>query len=135
MDSTPAEKKDNEEERKRQWNLNKAGLSRAALFHAVDASLQRLQTEYIFDLLQIHRLDDTPFVEVMKALHDIVQSGKVRYIGASSMWCHEFAQMQSIARQNGWTEFVSMQNGHNLLYREEGNIGSHSSCYRSCAND
>jgi aryl-alcohol dehydrogenase-like predicted oxidoreductase len=122
MDSVPAEHKENEEEKKRQWNLNKAGLSRAALFHAVDASLERLQTEYI-DVFQIHRLDDTPFVEVMKALHDIIQSGKVRYIGASSMWCHEFAQMQAIARQNGWTEFVSMQNEHNLLYREEGNMG------------
>jgi aryl-alcohol dehydrogenase-like predicted oxidoreductase len=122
MDGAPAEHRGDEEEKKRQWNLNKAGLSRAALFHAVDASLQRLQTEYI-DVLQIHRLDDTPFAEIMKALHDIVQSGKVRYVGASSMWCHEFAEMQAIARQNGWTEFISMQNEHNLLYREEGNTG------------
>lgn len=98
---------------------NRCGLSRVALFEAVDASLERLQTSYI-DVLQIHRIDDTPFVEVMKALHDLVESGKVRYIGASSMWAHEFAQMQAIAEARGWTKFISMQNEHNLLYREEG---------------
>jgi aryl-alcohol dehydrogenase-like predicted oxidoreductase len=98
--------------------INRCGLSRGALFEQVDASLERLQTPYI-DLLQIHRIDDTPFTEVMKALHDLVESGKVRYIGASSMWAHELAQMQAIAEMKGWTKFISMQNEHNLLYREE----------------
>jgi aryl-alcohol dehydrogenase-like predicted oxidoreductase len=103
--------------------VNRCGLSRVALFDAVDASLARLQTSYI-DVLQIHRLDDTPFVEVMKALNDLVESGKVRYIGASSMWAHEFVQMQAIADARGWTKFISMQNEYNLLYREEGQCPS-----------
>lgn len=98
---------------------NRSGLSRVHLFNAVEDSLRRLQTTYI-DVLQIHRIDDTPFVEVMKALHDLVESGKVRYIGASSMWAHELAQMQAIADARGWTRFISMQNEHSLLYREEG---------------
>ncbi|KAI0393890.1 aldo/keto reductase [Xylariaceae sp. FL0594] len=99
--------------------VNQFGLSRAAIFNAVDASLRRLDTDYI-DLLQIHRFDrDTPVEETMKALHDLVQSGKVRYIGASSMWAGQFAQMQFAAEKNGWTKFVSMQNHYNLLYREE----------------
>lgn len=98
--------------------VNRCGLSRNALFQQVDASLKRLGTDYI-DLLQIHRLDDTPFKEIMKALHDLIESGKVRYIGASSMWAHEFAQLQAIADANGWHRFCSMQNEHNLLYREE----------------
>jgi aryl-alcohol dehydrogenase-like predicted oxidoreductase len=95
------------------------GLSRQAIFNAVDASLKRLDTTYI-DLLQIHRFDPyTPTKETMEALHDLVKSGKVRYIGASSMWATQFAQMQFVAEKNGWTKFISMQNHYNLLYREE----------------
>jgi aryl-alcohol dehydrogenase-like predicted oxidoreductase len=95
------------------------GLSRQAIFNAVEASLQRLDTPYI-DLLQIHRFDAAvPIAETMEALHDLVKSGKVRYIGASSMWATQFAQMQFVAEQNGWTKFVSMQNHYNLIYREE----------------
>jgi aryl-alcohol dehydrogenase-like predicted oxidoreductase len=94
-------------------------LSRQAIFNAVDASLKRLDTPYI-DLLQIHRFDATvPLEETMEALHDLVKSGKVRYIGASSMWATQFAQMQFVAEKNGWTKFVSMQNQYNLIYREE----------------
>ena len=95
------------------------GLSRQGIFAAVNASLTRLQTPYI-DLLQIHRFDKTvPIEETMKALHDLVQSGKVHYIGASSMWTYQFTMMQFCAERNGWTKFVSMQNAWNLLYREE----------------
>lgn len=98
---------------------NAFGLSRAAIFNQVEASLRRLDTPYI-DLLQIHRFDArTPVEETMKALHDLVQSGKVRYIGASSMWATQFARLQFAAEKNGWTKFVSMQNHYNLLYREE----------------
>jgi len=93
--------------------------SRKHLFDAVDASLQRLQTSYI-DLYIILRWDkDTPIEETMEALHDIVKSGKVRYIGASSMYAWQFAKAQHVAKMNGWTSFVSMQNLYNLLYREE----------------
>jgi aryl-alcohol dehydrogenase-like predicted oxidoreductase len=99
--------------------VNKAGLSRAAIFDAVDDSLARLKTTYL-DLLQIHRFDpDVPAEETMKALHDLVQSGKVRYIGASSMRCWQFAYLQEVASKNGWTKFVSMQNEYSLLYRED----------------
>jgi aryl-alcohol dehydrogenase-like predicted oxidoreductase len=99
--------------------VNQGGLSRAAIFNAVDASLKRLQTDYL-DLLQIHRFDaNVPIEETMKALHDLVQMGKVRYIGASSMWCYQFARMQECASANGWTKFVSMQNHYSLCYREE----------------
>ena len=95
------------------------GLSRAAIFTAVEASLKRLDMDYI-DLLQIHRFDkNTPIEETMEALHDLVKSGKVRYIGASSMWTYQFAMMQAVADKRGWTKFVSMQNHYNLLYREE----------------
>ncbi|KAF2682175.1 aldo-keto reductase-like protein [Lentithecium fluviatile CBS 122367] len=98
---------------------NQGGLSRAAIFNQVNASLKRLDLDYI-DLLQIHRFDrTTPVEETMEALHDLVKSGKVRYIGASSMWAVEFATMQFVAEKNGWTKFVSMQNHYNLLYREE----------------
>ena len=98
---------------------NAFGLSRSAIFNQVEASLRRLDTPYI-DLLQIHRFDrDTPIEETMKALHDLVQSGKVRYIGASSMCATQFARMQFVAEKNGWTTFISMQNQYNLLYREE----------------
>ncbi|KAI9819932.1 MAG: hypothetical protein M1827_006502 [Pycnora praestabilis] len=99
--------------------VNQYGLSRQAIFNAVDASLERLQLDYL-DLLQIHRFDKlTPIEETMEALHDLVKSGKVRYIGASSMWAHQFALMQFVAEKHGWTKFVSMQNYYNLLYREE----------------
>lgn len=99
--------------------VNKKGLSRAAIFKAVEGSLKRLQTSYI-DLLQIHRLDpNTPYEETMKALHDLVESGKVRYIGASSMRAYQFAEYQHVAEKNNWTKFVSMQNEYSLLYREE----------------
>lgn len=95
------------------------GLSRAAIFNAVDASLHRLNTPYI-DVLQIHRFDPlVPAVETMRALHDLVQSGKVRYLGASSMWAYQFATLQSTAARHGWSEFISMQNQYNLCYREE----------------
>ncbi|KAJ5946485.1 hypothetical protein N7454_003324 [Penicillium verhagenii] len=98
---------------------NQGGLTRSAIFQAVDASLARLGTTYI-DLLQIQRYDPlTPPEETMKALHDLVQSGKVRYLGASSMWATQFAQLQFLAERNGWTKFISMQNYYNLLYREE----------------
>ncbi len=99
--------------------VNKSGLSRTAIFRAVDASLERLQTPYI-DLLQIHRFDfNTPLEETMKALHDLVESGKVRYIGASSMRAWQFAELQNTAEKHNWTKFVSMQNEYSLLYREE----------------
>jgi len=98
---------------------NQYGLSRGAIFNQVEASLARLDTPYL-DLLQIHRFDaSTPIEETMRALHDLVQSGKVRYIGASSMWATQFARMQFCAERHGWTKFVSMQNHYNLLYREE----------------
>ncbi|KAH8780187.1 NADP-dependent oxidoreductase domain-containing protein [Diaporthe sp. PMI_573] len=98
---------------------NQYGLGRSAIFNQVEASLKRLDTPYL-DLLQIHRFDNTvPIEETMKALHDLVQSGKVRYIGASSMWAYQFAQLQFCAEKNGWTKFISMQNHYNLLYREE----------------
>ena len=72
------------------------------------------------DLLQIHRFDrNTPIEETMEALHDLVKMGKVRYIGASSMWAYQFAIIQAVAEKNGWTKFISMQNQHSLLYREE----------------
>jgi aryl-alcohol dehydrogenase-like predicted oxidoreductase len=98
---------------------NQFGLSREAIFNAVDASLARLKTPYI-DLLQIHRFDpETPPEETMKALNDLVVSGKVRYIGASSMRTWQFAMLQDTAEKNGWVKFVSMQNEVSLLYREE----------------
>lgn len=99
--------------------VNQRGLSRQGIFSAVEASLNRLDTPYI-DLLQIHRFDKTvPVEETMEALHDLVKSGKVRYIGASSMWTYQFATMQFAAERRGWTKFISMQNYYNLLYREE----------------
>ncbi|MEU7745948.1 aldo/keto reductase [Nonomuraea sp. NPDC049158] len=98
---------------------NDRGLSRKHIFDAIDASLRRLGTDYV-DLYQIHRWDDeTPIEETMEALHDVVKAGKVRYIGASTMWTWQFAKAQHVARENGWTRFVSMQNHYNLLYREE----------------
>src|ERR1700685_3484424 len=98
---------------------NGAGLSRKAIFAELDASLQRLQTDYV-DLYQIHRWDDgTPIEETLGALHDVVKSGKVRYIGASSMHSWQFAKALYLADLHGWTRFVSMQDHYNLLYREE----------------
>ncbi|WIE80002.1 aldo/keto reductase [Curtobacterium sp. MCSS17_016] len=98
---------------------NGAGLSRAAIMHEIDASLTRLGTDYV-DLYQIHRFDPvTPIEETMEALHDVVKAGKARYIGASSMWAWQFAEMQHTAERHGWTKFVSMQDQYNLLEREE----------------
>jgi aryl-alcohol dehydrogenase-like predicted oxidoreductase len=98
---------------------NGGGLSRKAIFHELDASLRRLQTDYV-DLYQIHRWDyETPIEETLEALHDLVKSGKVRYIGASSMFAWQFAKALYLADLHGWTRFVSMQNHYNLLYREE----------------
>jgi aryl-alcohol dehydrogenase-like predicted oxidoreductase len=95
------------------------GLSRKAILEQVDASLARLATDYI-DLYQIHRFDpDTPVEETMEALHDIVKAGKVRYIGASSMYAWQFAKLQHAADLGGWTRFVSMQNQYNLLRRHD----------------
>ncbi|KAJ0421652.1 Aldo/keto reductase [Aspergillus carlsbadensis] len=98
--------------------VNRIGLSRKHILDAVDASVERLGT-YI-DVLQIHRLDrDTPREEIMKALNDVVESGKVRYLGASSMHAWEFQTLNNIAAQNGWHKFISMQDYHSMLYREE----------------
>lgn len=96
-----------------------SGLSRAAIMEQVDASLRRLGTDYI-DLYQIHRFDpQVPMLETMAALHDVVKAGKVRYLGASSMWTWQFAQLQHTADLNGLTRFVSMQDQYNLINREE----------------
>ncbi|MET9765454.1 aldo/keto reductase [Streptomyces sp. NPDC006372] len=98
---------------------NGGGLSRKAIMTELDQSLTRLGTDYV-DLYQIHRFDPhTPVEETMEALHDVVKAGKVRYIGASSMYAWQFSKAQYTARLNGWTRFVSMQNHYNLLYREE----------------
>ena len=98
---------------------NGGGLSRKAILHEIDASLQRLGTDYV-DLYQIHRLDhDVPMEEILEALHDVVKAGKARYIGASSMAAWQFATMLHLQDANGWARFVSMQNYVNLLYREE----------------
>ncbi|KAK2596512.1 hypothetical protein N8I77_013399 [Diaporthe amygdali] len=108
-----------EELRKSKDYVNQFGLSRSALFTAVDDSLKRLETEYI-DLFWIHRFDpSTPIEETMQALDDLIKSGKIRYIGASSMWAFQFAMMQFCAEKNGWTKFIAMQNHYSLLYREE----------------
>jgi aryl-alcohol dehydrogenase-like predicted oxidoreductase len=100
-------------------NENAHGLSRKHILAGIDASLQRLGLDYV-DLYQIHRWDyGTPIEETMAALHDVVQAGKARYIGASSMFAWQFAKAQHVAEQNGWTPFVAMQNHYNLMYREE----------------
>ncbi|MFG2043794.1 aldo/keto reductase [Dactylosporangium sp. NPDC048998] len=96
-----------------------SGLSRKAILEQLDASLTRLGTDYV-DLYQIHRFDPhTPVEETMEALHDVIRAGKVRYIGASSMWAWQFAKLQHAADLGGWTRFVSMQNQYSLLQREE----------------
>ena len=98
---------------------NGRGLSRKHILSAIDASLERLELDYV-DLYQIHRWDsETPIEETMEALHDVVRSGKARYIGASSMYAWQFAKAQRVAEHNGWTPFVSMQNHYNLIYRED----------------
>jgi aryl-alcohol dehydrogenase-like predicted oxidoreductase len=98
---------------------NGAGLSRKAIFQEADNSLRRLGTDYI-DLYQIHRFDyETPVEETLEALHDLVKAGKVRYIGASSMFAWQFATMLHTSKAHGWTRFSTMQNYVNLLYREE----------------
>jgi aryl-alcohol dehydrogenase-like predicted oxidoreductase len=98
---------------------NGGGLSRKHILSAIDASLERLQMDYV-DLYQIHRWDyRTPIEETMQALHDVVRAGKARYIGASSMFAWQFAKAQHTAERNSLTPFVSMQNHYNLIYREE----------------
>ncbi|MDN6615817.1 MAG: aldo/keto reductase [Enterococcus sp.] len=98
---------------------NGQGLSRKHIMAQIDQSLQRLQTDYV-DLYIIHRWDEnTPIEETMEALHDVVKSGKARYIGASAMFAYQFQQANHVAEKNGWTKFVSMQNHLNLIYREE----------------
>jgi 1-deoxyxylulose-5-phosphate synthase len=98
---------------------NTGGLSRKAIMTAIDESLRRLGMDYV-DLYQIHRWDyEVPIEETLEALHDVVQAGKARYIGASSMFSWQFCQALYLADQHGWTRFVSMQPHYNLLYREE----------------
>jgi 1-deoxyxylulose-5-phosphate synthase len=98
---------------------NGGGLSRKHILSAIDASLSRLDMDYV-DLYQIHRWDPrTPIEETMEALNDVVRAGKARYIGASSMFAWQFAKAQNIAAERGWARFVSMQNHYNLVYREE----------------
>jgi aryl-alcohol dehydrogenase-like predicted oxidoreductase len=98
---------------------NGKGLSRKEIFYELDESLKRLGTDYV-DLYQIHRWDpETPIEETLEALHDVVKAGKVRYIGASSMFAWQFAKSLYLADKHGWTRFISMQNHYNLLYREE----------------
>jgi 1-deoxyxylulose-5-phosphate synthase len=98
---------------------NHRGLSRLHIMRSVDDSLRRLGTDYI-DLYQTHRYDpETPVEETLQALDDLVRSGKVRYIGASSMYAWQFARCLYLADQHGWPRFISMQNHYNLIYREE----------------
>ncbi|MCQ8226797.1 aldo/keto reductase [Pantoea trifolii] len=105
------------------------GLSRKNILQSVDDSLTRLGMEYV-DLLQIHRWDyDTPIAETLEALHDVVKSGKARYIGASSMHASQFAQARDLQKQNNWARFVSMQDQYNLIQREEEN-DMHPLCQR-----
>jgi aryl-alcohol dehydrogenase-like predicted oxidoreductase len=100
-------------------DVNDRGLSRKHILMSIDRSLRRLQMDYV-DLYQIHRWDyNTPIEETMEALHDVVKAGKVRYIGASSMFAWQFTKAQYTARLHSWTPFVSMQNHYNLVYREE----------------
>ena len=97
--------------------FNEGHLSKTAIEREIDGSLRRLGTDYV-DLYIIHRFDySTPIEETMAALHRLVQSGKVRALGASAMYGYQFYNMQLAAKQNGWTPFVSMQNHYNLLYQ------------------
>ena len=103
----------------REGRPNGAGSSRKNIMAEIDHSLKRLRLDYV-DLYQIHRLDhETPWEEIMEALHDVVKAGKARYIGASTMFAWEFERLNNIAEQHNWTKFVSMQNQYNLIYREE----------------
>lgn len=98
---------------------NQGGLSRKHIMESIDASLRRLQTDYV-DLYQIHRWDyNTPIEETLDALNDVVRAGKALYIGASSMYAWQFAKALYVSKMNGWAQFVSMQNHYNLVYREE----------------
>jgi aryl-alcohol dehydrogenase (NADP+) len=98
---------------------NEKGLSRKSILAQIDASLKRLGMDYV-DLYQIHRFDyETPIEETLEALNDVVRAGKARYIGASSMYAWQFAQMLAVSDRNGWARFVSMQPQYNLVYREE----------------
>ncbi len=98
---------------------NGRGLGRKHVLASIDASLRRLELDYV-DLYQIHRWDDlTPIEETIEVLHEVVRAGKARYIGASSMYAWQFAKAQAVAQRRSWTQFVSMQNHYNLLYREE----------------
>lgn len=98
---------------------NQRGLSRVHIHTAIDNSLRRLKTDYV-DLYQIHRWDgETPIEETLETLHEVVKSGKARYIGASSMYAWQFAKSLYLADLHGWTRFISMQNHYNLVYREE----------------
>jgi aryl-alcohol dehydrogenase-like predicted oxidoreductase len=100
-------------------DANGRGLSRKAIMAEIDASLSRLGMDYI-DLYQIHRWDEaTPIEETLEALHDVIKAGKVRYIGASSIYAWQFAKALYIADQGGWSRFISMQPQYNLMYREE----------------
>nr|WP_218055790.1 aldo/keto reductase [Gilliamella apicola] len=99
--------------------FNEGHLSKTAIEREIDGSLKRLGTDYV-DLYIIHRFDDTtPMEETMQALHNLVKAGKVRALGASAMYGYQFYNMQLVAKQNGWTPFISMQNYYNLLYRED----------------
>lgn len=103
----------------REGKPNGMGSSRKAIMSEIDHSLKRLGMDYV-DLYQIHRLDpNTPMEEIMEALHDVVKSGKARYIGASSMFAWQFERLNNIAEKHGWTKFITMQNQYNLIYREE----------------
>ena len=98
---------------------NDAGNSRLHVLRACEDSLRRLGTDYL-DLYQVHRPSpEVPVDETLGALTDLVRAGKVRYLGASSMWAWQFAKMQHVAERHGWTRFISMQNHYNLVYREE----------------
>ena len=98
---------------------NDGGLSRKHLLVAIDRSLKRIGTDHV-DMFMVHAFDPTtPMEETMATLHEIVQAGKARYLGASTMWAWQFAQMNAVARENGWTPFVNMECQYNLLYREE----------------
>jgi aryl-alcohol dehydrogenase (NADP+) len=100
-------------------DTNSRGLSRKHIRHAIDESLRRLQMDYV-DLYQIHRFDPhTPMEETLEALDEVIRAGKALYVGASSMYAWQFAQMLALSEANGWARFVTMQNHYNLLYREE----------------
>jgi aryl-alcohol dehydrogenase-like predicted oxidoreductase len=104
--------------------VNQGGLSRTGLFNQVDASLERLGTTYI-DILIVHRADpNTPLEETMKALHDLVEAGKVRYLGASNVHLWEFAEMNNVAEKNHWTSFSCVEVEHSLIYRPEVGLSS-----------